>query len=232
MTNNPEIEKLLPWYAKGLLEPEEAQRVDAYLEEHPEMRMQLGLIAEENDAIAQQHAALGAPVPGGLDRLLSDIDALEATEAPLAHSIGASTIGRMVQKFKDLLASFASPGVRFAAMAAALVIVAQGVVIGGLMRDGTAPTDVSSKFTTASGPQQATTTNGAVFLVAFQKDARMNDVAQLLKLQSAKIIAGPKAGGFFEIMVPVNKLPEGGADGVLKSLQAQTNLVQFISINQ
>ena len=225
MTYDPEIEKLLPWYAKGLLEPDDIDKVDVYLAAHPDMRMQLDLIAHEGAAIEQQHAALAAPGAGGLDRLLADIDALEAQKAPLANAVA----GGLTSKIKAFLANFSSPGMQFAGMAAALVIVAQGVVIGGLMQSEPV---ASTGYRTASGPEQSAVMDGVVFLVAFDKDARMADVAQLLKSQSAKIIAGPKAGGFYEIQVASNALPEGGAKVILEQLRAKSDLVQFASLSQ
>ncbi|WP_319533542.1 hypothetical protein [uncultured Cohaesibacter sp.] len=227
MTYEPEIEKLLPWYAKGLLEPQETAQVDAYLADNPEMRMQLDLIAEEDVAVEQIHASLGAPQPGGLDRLMAEIDALEAKQAPVTHAANS-----LASKLKGFLGNFSTPGMKFAAMAAALVVIVQGVVIGGLIeggRDATAP----GSFTTASGPQEVMqVVDGAVFLVAFQKDARMDAVAALLKAQSARIISGPKAGGFFELEVPKNKLPEGGAKAVVEALKSNGDLIKFVSVSE
>ena len=228
MTYDPEIEKLLPWYAKGLLEPDETAKVDIYLAAHPEMRMQLDLIEEEITAIDQQHAALGAPSPDGLQRLLGDIDALEAKEAPITQAASNAATGLM-DKVKSFFAGFSSPGMQFAGMAAAFVVVAQGVIIGGLLSSDPTPQTTQPSYTTASGQQQKAEAEGSVFLVAFKKDARMSDVAALLKDLSAKIVTGPKGGGFFEIMVPTAKLPEGGADAVLDALKARADLIQFAS---
>ncbi len=230
MTYDPEIEKLLPWYAKGLLEPHETEQVEAYLAANPEMRMQLDLIADEDMAIAEQHAALGAPKPGGLDRLMAGIDALEAKEAPLQTAAKG-----MWQRIQDVLGNLASPGMQFATAAAAVVIVAQGVIIGGLMQDNPAAPmspSVSGPFTTASGPEQMVAEDGARFLVVFNGEASMADVAKFLKSQHAAIVTGPKAGGFFELLVPSAKLPEGGADAVLESLKSNKDLVKFASVSR
>ena len=60
----------------------------------------------------------------------------------------------------------------------------------------------------------------------------MGDIAKLLKVQGAVIVGGPKAGGFFEILVPTAKLPEGGAKAVLKALQDEKDLVKFASVSR
>ncbi|WP_090074891.1 hypothetical protein [Cohaesibacter marisflavi] len=237
MTYDPEIEKLLPWYAKGLLEAKDQQSVESYLANHPDMRMQLGLIEEEALAVEQQHAALGAPAPGGLDRLLADIDGLQAQE----EGARGNTIGffeSFREGIKRFLGNFSSPAMQLTGAAAAVVIVAQAVIIGGLMDRGTEKEAAQvSAFTTAAGPEGAAPNalaaqDVAIFLVAFNKDARMEEINALLKSLSAIIVAGPKAGGFYQIQIKKDLLPEGGDVAVQERLKANTDLVQFVSISQ
>ena len=45
-----EIEILLPWYVTGRLDAAETARVAAYIERHPDVRSQLGLVREEQTA--------------------------------------------------------------------------------------------------------------------------------------------------------------------------------------
>ena len=227
MTYDPEIEKLLPWYVKGLLETDDVERVEAYLADNPQMRVQLDLIAQEDKAIADQHAALGAPMPGGLDRLLADIDAIEGEKAPIYHPTNS-----LAQYISEFFALFVRPGIQFAAMAAAIVIVAQGVILGTLLLGDPSAPVTSNAYKTASGPAQATKQDGVTFLVAFKGDASISDLAKLLKSQGAVIVSGPKAGGFFTLFVPSAKVPEEGAKVVLKALQEQKNIVKFASISQ
>ena len=227
MTYDPEIEKLLPWYAKGLLEPEESKAVDAYLTEHPEMRKQLDLIAEETVAVDQLHAALGAPAPGGLDRLMASINEME--ESPASR---LSNAGGLIERSKAFFGSLSSSGLQWAAMAAAVVIVGQGMIIGGLMRAMPGEEANAPSYKTASGPDQDALVHGAKFLIAFKDDARMADIARLLKSQSAMIMAGPKTGGFMEIVVPTGKLPEAGIEAVLAAFKAETALVKFVSVSK
>ncbi|MGI9383750.1 MAG: hypothetical protein ACR2PO_11405, partial [Methyloligellaceae bacterium] len=70
-----DIEMLLPWYEAGTLDAADAERVAAYLEQHPEMSDQLTLFREEQDAAVVANEALGAPAAGALDRLMSSIEA-------------------------------------------------------------------------------------------------------------------------------------------------------------
>nr|WP_321980113.1 hypothetical protein [uncultured Cohaesibacter sp.] len=237
MTYDPEIEKLLPWYAKGLLEAKDQQSVEFYLAAHPEMRVQLELIEEEALAVEQQHAALGAPAPGGLDRLLADIDGLLAQEEE-AQAGAAGLLESFREGIKRFLGNFSSPAMQLAGAAAAVVIVAQAVIIGGLMDRGVENEAAQvPAFTTAAGPDAAAPNilaaqDVAIFLVAFNKDARMEEINALLKSLSAKIVAGPKAGGFYQIQIRKDLLPEGGDVAVLERLKANPDLVQFVSISQ
>ena len=227
MTYDPEIEKLLPWYAKGLLEPDEQKQVDAYLADHPDMRMQLGLINEEIAAVEQQHAALGAPGSDGFERLIADIDRIEAKQAPITDAVDA-----LLEKVRDFFSSFSRPGMQFAGIAAAVVIVVQGVVISTVLMGEQAASVSEPGFRTASGPEQAAPSDEAMLLIAFKPAANMAEVAKLLKTHSAKIVGGPKAGGFFEIAIPSGKLPEGGVASVVKALKETPELVQFVSSSQ
>ncbi len=237
MTYDPEIEKLLPWYAKGLLEAKDQQSVESYLAAHPEMRVQLELIEEEALAVEQQHAALGAPAPGGLDRLLADIDGLQAQEEQ-AQAGAAGLLESFREGIKRFLGNFSSPAMQLTGAVAAVVIVAQAVIIGGLMDRSVE--NVAAQvpaFTTAAGPDAAASNvlaaqDVAIFLVAFNKDARMEEINVLLKSLSAKIVAGPKAGGFYQIQIRKDLLSEGGDVTVLERLKANPDLVQFVSISQ
>lgn len=243
MTYDPEIEKLLPWFAKGLLEPDDSEKVETYLAAHPEMRRQLDLIAEETLAVEQQHAALGAPSAGGLDRLLGSIDALEAKSgltASLAASVAAS--GRagsgITGWIRAFFAGLSSLSMQLVAGAVAVVIVAQAVIIGNLVHGGSGKTDMPtvSTFTTAAGPQAKTLSQAGMpsgsLLVAFRKDASVGAVNGLLKELGAIVKDGPKAGGFYEIVIAQDHLPAGGIEAVLEQLKARNDVVQFASASQ
>ena len=224
MTHASDIEKLLPWYAKGLLEDNETREVETYLDAHPEMRMQLDLIAEEDKAVEQIHASLGAPSPKGLDTLLAQIDAEDKKAAPVSEML--TNLSRMASK---LITSFKTPGVQFAAIAAALIIVAQAVIIGNL--SFTDPILPKGTFTTASGPQNTApvATDDVKLIVAFKKGVALDDVVLMLKTVKARVVSGPKANGFFEIAVAKDNLPAGGVKELLKQLQAQKGLIKFVA---
>ena len=228
MTYDPEIEKLLPWYAKGLLGADDMAKVEGYLSAHPEMRLQLDLINEEIVAVDQQHAAMGAPAAGGLDRLMADIDALEGRKGANLASVSDGFVARV----RSFFAGFQSPGMQLAGALAAVVIVAQAVVLTGLLSHHSGQPVDQVRFATASGPEQmqAQMLDGARLLIAFQPQADMGSITALLKQVKGTFVAGPKAGGFFEILVPGKALPDGGAQILVDRLKEQQSLVKFVAV--
>ena len=71
--DHEEIEQLLPWYEKGTLSAAEMQRVEAYLDTHPELRSRLALIREEVAETIAANESLGMPSPAVRDRLMEQI---------------------------------------------------------------------------------------------------------------------------------------------------------------
>ncbi|WP_141401206.1 hypothetical protein [Cohaesibacter gelatinilyticus] len=246
MKYDQDIEQMLPWYAKDLLSDEEKSQVDRYLDDYPDMRAQLQLIEEENIASQQVHDALGGPLPGGLDRLMARIDVEESAKDPVGQISQAGN--GLLAKVAGLFDGFSRPALQIAGMAAAVVIVVQALVIGGMLRQDTSgpveggqvasvPTiEPSGAFKTASGKKNAmmaaSAQVGAKLLIAFKSDAKVSDISALLKISSATIVAGPKAGGIYEIFVAEDKLPEGGAKMLSKDLAQQKTLVKFVSVTK
>lgn len=244
MKYDQDIEQLLPWYVKDLLSNEDKARVEGYLADHPQMRAQLLLIEEEEGAVQQVHDALGGPRPGGLDSLMARIDMEEAQKAPLKAEIGKAGAG-LKGWFGAFLDGLSRPALQMAGVAAAVVVVAQAAIIGGLVygeRDGSSSgqqvvavqqqaVKAPGSFKTASGKQSGSIQqDGSKFLIAFGKEAKISDVSKLLKSHGASILSGPKAGGMYEIFVAKSKLPEDGPKGLVKKLGQDKNLVRFVSI--
>ena len=66
-----DIELLLPWYAAGTLEPDELKRVEAYLQDHPELEDHLAVVREELEETVGVNEAIGTPSAGAMDRLMA-----------------------------------------------------------------------------------------------------------------------------------------------------------------
>ncbi len=218
-TERREIEDLLPWHAAGALGRREAERLEAALARDPELARRFAEVREELAADVHLNETLGAPSARAMDKLFAAIDAEPARRPPLALDL--------VERWRGFAASLTPRTLAWAASAAALVMVIQFAVIGGVMIHGkpAAPT-----YSTASAPGAATTT-GAFVLIRFAPAARMADATRLLAANHASIVAGPMAGGFYRVRVADKPLAKAPLTAIVQRLQ-KDRLVDFASATE
>jgi anti-sigma factor RsiW len=219
LSERDEIEMLLPWYATGRLNADERRRVAAYLAAHPEMRRQIELIDDEHHATIVANEALGAPRPGGLDRLRQSI---AAEKTPLDHA--RSGVGGLLREFGRLFSNPTPAAVRFAGAAAAVVLIAQALAIGMLV---TGPAPDGPRYETASGPE-AGATQGTFVLIQFAPTASAEQIATVLAAAGAEITGGPKPGGLFEVRLSKSKLGEQETAERIGQLRANEGLITLV----
>jgi anti-sigma-K factor RskA len=179
MTRRDEIETLLPFYLNGALSGEDLATVEDWLANDPnaeaallEAESELALITSDNEALR--------PHPNAFKRFS---DALEKEAGPAMSPVSRLTawLGR----------TFAVPAPLVWATAAA--VLALVVVTAGNLGNQTQD-DIE---VAGSGE-----TDKTVFvLVTFKPEARLADIAALLKASGAQIASGPSAAGAFKIRV-------------------------------
>jgi anti-sigma factor RsiW len=206
-----DILALLPWYATGALAPGETARVERALAADPALRKTLARIAEERDETVLLNQSLPAPRAGGIDRLMLRIEA-EAPRRDRTAQVG------LLARLAAAITGLGPRGLAFAAIAGALVILAEG---GALINVLTRAPAEPSQYSTAS-VEPAAPADQAVLLVSFVPGAALDAVTALLRAEHATIIDGPKAGGLFRIAVA-----SGEAERVLADLKARPDLVRF-----
>jgi len=207
-----EIEMLLPWYVTDRLGRADRARVESYLAGHPEVAAQLDLVRAEREQSVLGNEALGAPSAGALDRLVA---ALPADRSGLAER-GSSLWGQIV----DLFRAPATRGVRWAAIAAAALIVIQAAAIATLLvRDG------GGAYQTASGKASG---EGVLALVVFADEARASAIARLLAEFEAGIVEGPKPGGVYKIRLRTGDRSEAGREALLRRLAERRDIVRTV----
>lgn len=199
-----EIEALLPWYAAGALSHAERAQVEAALEARPELRASLATIEEDLGETVAANEALGAPSPAVWQRIVQGVAA-----APRKPSLSARLGGWL-----GLAAPARSPWLAVAGVTAALVIALQATAIVGLLRSGAE----KPAYGTVTAPTQAA--KGADVLIVFASDAKFDDVTAFLKAHAASIVAGPKAGGLYELRVGDKALAKPEMDALLKAMSA------------
>jgi anti-sigma factor RsiW len=200
-----EIEKLLPWYVTGRLDPAERSKVESYLRQHPYVASQLSLVGEEREGAIQANESLGYPSSGVIERLMSSL--------PGSPSRPQSSFAR----FWPLFTAPTARGVRWAAVAASVIMIVQaGVIAGFVFRGG------NQDYREASGPAH---TGGFSALVAFADDATAASIARLLSEFDANIVEGPKPGGVYKIRL---RASGGSRDTQLRKLAERRDVIRIV----
>jgi len=219
-----EIETLLPWYVAGTLEPEDARRIEARLAGDPALSQQLALLREEQYAVVEINEDLGAPSPGALARLMASVD---------AEASGFSGVARAGQGlWARLTGFFQSPSgsaVRWAAAAAAVVIMVQAVALGTLLRERTAAPGI---YQTASGSDQQPARVGTFVLARFDDAASAGEISAHLADIDAVIVDGPKPGGIYRIRLSREVLNEQDRTRAVKKLRGDCRIVTFVRLSR
>ncbi len=185
-----DLSLLLPWYVAGTLDEADTARVDAALERDPALRAELDIVLEDQAAALEVSAREEVPVSmearfhAALENAISKESRLAA---PAAGESG----------LLERIAGFFAPPRRlaFAAIAAALLIVAQGGAILSLV---SGLPDGQPNYVTASG-DKSEPAEGLFVLVRFADGASTGDVAAWLTAHDAHIVDGPLPGGMFRL---------------------------------
>jgi hypothetical protein len=213
-----EIELLLPWHAAGTLSVREAQRVEAALADDPELASRYEAVREELGQTIELNETLGAPSARVMAELFAKIAAEPARRPPLSVTLTA--------RVREFFSSRSPRTLAWSAGAAALAIMLQAGVIGGiLLKDhGGGRTET---FETASALMSAPG-NGSYAMVRFQPKANMDDITQFLETNKLMIVGGPAAGGLYRVMIDKTKLQRDALVDRIKQLQ-QNKVVGFIA---
>jgi anti-sigma factor RsiW len=184
LSEREEIEMLLPWYMTGRLEEADMARVEAYLEQHPDMHHQLALIAEEQTGTIEGNEAIQP-------RLASVASLLARTETPAG--VAKSWFAGLIDGLKSLVEAPTPGAVRWAAAAAAVIICLQAAALGTLLTQ-----DSGGGYQTASRPG-VEADHGAVALIAFTDKAAAADITRVLADNRLRMVDGPLPGGFYSV---------------------------------
>jgi hypothetical protein len=209
-----EIEMLLPWYVSGTLDATDSDRVERYLARHPEIRRQLDLIRDERQEAILANEALPVSRAGALDRLMASL--------PVRRPGLAERLTRL-QAFQALADFFAAPtprAVRYAAVAAAALVLVQAAALSVLLirGDGTG-------YVTASGQDSG---EGLAFFVSFKDDASASAISRFLTEVDGRIVDGPKPGAVFKVRVRTADRSSAAADALQQRLAERRDLVRLV----
>ena len=207
-----EIELLLPWYVTGRLDAADRARVESFLAAHPDMKRQLALVREELEQSARSNDALGAPSRASLEGMMASIG--RDSRMPLSMRTGWGRISEF----------FAAPtpeGLRWAAMAAAALLLIQAAAIGSLLASRSSDT-----YQTASGKDAPA--GRATLLVGFSDGATAPAIAALLREFDAQIIEGPKPGGMYRLRLAKAPATEVERQEIVRRLLTRPDVVKIV----
>jgi hypothetical protein len=217
MSKQNDIEALFPWYVTGKLSDADHQLVEDYLEKHPQSRFQLELIKSEYDETVDINQQIDVPTAGSLDRLMTSLDAEFGPQAPKSDSWWQSAIN----SFSD---AFQMPMVRYAGLAAVVVIALQSVSIISLI-NSSPPS--GNGYETASGT--TTLAPGTDLLISFNPTATAGKIAALLEKYDGSIIKGPISGGIYQIHFTLKKPTPEKISTLVTQLQNHRGIIEFVA---
>lgn len=218
MSDNPgmhdrdAIDALLPWHATGTLSRREAAEVEKAIDADPEIARRFGLVCEELAETIHLNESLGAPSARVMEKLFAAIDA-EGGPARRPSTAGFAT------RITALFAAFSPRSMAWALAAAALVILLQAGIIGGVLlhERGTQLASVAEGTPTATG---------SYALVRFAPQASASDITAFLDSHKLAIIDGPR-GGMYRVRVSESNLSKDELGQLVKGLQANSAMVGF-----
>jgi anti-sigma-K factor RskA len=213
-----EIEALLPWYAAGTLSPRDADRVEQALAGDRELARQYELVREELVETIHLNETLRPPSARAMERLFAAIDA-EVARAPRHRRW--FDLGSRISEF---LWSLTPRTLAWSATAAAVAILVQAAVIASV---------VVREQGSRSGPGLASAPNeGSYAVVRFAPQATANDITNFLGAYKATVIEGPLAGQLYRIRLSETKLPKEEVGKIVRQMQSESNVVNFIAAKE
>jgi hypothetical protein len=213
-----EVELLLPWYAAGTLDPDEMRQVEAALASDPELASRYGWARAEFVQETAIGDTSGEPSSADVRTLFAKIDALPARRRQRSFNFS--------ERIAEFLASLSPRTLGLSATAAALAIVLQAAVLGGIaLHDKT-----SGSYQTLSVPS-ATPGDGSYVLVRFAPAATAADISKFLTDNNLSIVGGPSAGQLYQVRVAPAKLAADEISRVVAKLQTD-KVVGFIAATQ
>jgi anti-sigma factor RsiW len=222
--NEPsEIEMLLPWYAAGTLNRREAAQVEAALAADPALAERLEWVRAEFAQEIYINEEAASPPDSDVKALFAKIDALPARR-PGTLAASAPTFADRIAEF---LAALSPRTLAWSGAAAALVILLQAGVIGGIVFK-----EISSGGSETASVPANTPANGSYVLIRFQPQATAADIASFLAANKLSIVEGPSSGGgLYRVRVAETKLAKPKLTDFMNKLQ-NDKVIGFIATTE
>lgn len=222
--NKEEAQKLLPWFAVGALDEDEARAVSAHLEGSPELQRELDelrVLEREVIRVTEDEPEFR---PAAIEGAWRQIDAYERTrEAADKAPAKPGLIENAVEWLRETLVTgwMRSPSGARVAMVAQFALI---LVLGGIVFMPAGQDAGDAEFQTLSG-SAATAPAGASLTVMFQPTVTEARIRETLADVGGEIVAGPSPQGNYTIRV--DSTDAAGVELVLGQLRGQPDVVRF-----
>ncbi|MCB1521444.1 MAG: hypothetical protein KDJ37_12830 [Hyphomicrobiaceae bacterium] len=219
-TEREEIEMLVPWYVTGRISAADARRVEAFVARNPDFARHIAVARDERSAAVEVSEAQGMPSARATDRLFEAIRA-----EPMPRSVAARRQANgLLARVRGFFENPTPVTVRYAAMAAAAVVLVQAAVLGSMF--ATQPAGDGGGYRTAAGPE---TSAAAVALVSFADGASLAEITSLLDGVGGRIVDGPLKGGFYKVAIAAaNGDGDSGAARAMEALRKKSGVVKLV----
>ena len=227
--NKDEAKNLLPWYAAGALEADEARAVEVFLDDSPELQQELAQLRVLSDVVAE----VGEDEPAFRSELINDalarietVEQVKPTRTPIVEESMKEQEGGIIAWLRDTLVGGwqGSPGGARLAMAVQFAfILALGVVL--LTPTGLdvplEPADGGVLVGTDGAPGQ-----GPEIKLSFNPDVTVGAMVDVINDIGGQIVAGPSTQGIYTIRLP--EADEQQLDETVARLREDTATIRFV----
>jgi hypothetical protein len=215
MTNSEQTAKqrfdeLVLWYVNGTLDEESKDWVERYLRDHPDARHELSWHRELRGVLDIRHMKIPGDV--GLYRLLEQVNAEEEKSR--------NTL------FERIRSLFAGMNTRPAFAVAVVVVVAQAIALGFLVKELRDQEQLISGYSASRAAANQQYPTMPALQVTFKSLATEREIRlQLIQIQG-RIIDGPRQLGDYTVSVPPERLKEA------KSTLEKSNIVEVVLLQK
>jgi hypothetical protein len=213
-----DIVELLPWYAAGSLEPEEAQAIETHLascssSERAELLEELDELKLVHSAVSVDGAEEPAFRPGLIQSALLQIEAMEAAEQQGDTKSAPGLLAQLSRGLNELMARLQwATTPRFARIA----VIGQLAVVVGLAAALALQKPDKQPYDVLSGQQATPAFDGPQYSVTFNPELDHAAITAFLVERDLRVVGGPSALGVYTVA------PRDAADeaGLLEQLNA------------
>lgn len=207
-----DVEVLLPWYAAGTLDPQDAERVAAAVAADPALARRLDLCREEMHGAVAVNEALGVPSPRAAERLIAAIGR-ERRRRPVTDGLMAWLAGLSPRTY-----AFAG------ATAAAIVVLQAGVIARLALQDQPPPGAGTYQPASLPSPAPPPLPSGAFARVKFGPDASVAELSRFLDRRRAEIVGGPR-DGFYRVRISPDMVTREDLDRLAREFQSASPMI-------